>query len=100
MRKDLVRTEAMLQKVNMPFMDNEDRNIIKGEPKYFKFGKAKGKIKKRYKTEIREGADPENITPADIIGQEFITYDRRGGRKKTKVFGSLNPSANRNLASE
>ena len=49
MRKDLVRTEAMLQKVNMPFMDNEDRNIIKGEPKYFKFGKAKGKIKRDIK---------------------------------------------------
>lgn len=102
MRKDLARTEAMLQKVDMPFMDNEDRNIIQGESKYFKFGKAKGKVKRRYKTEIRQGADPEDFTLDDIIGQKQVRYKRDGGAKKYKTWGSLDPfkdSKDKNLAS-
>ena len=100
MRKDLVRTEAMLKKVNMPFTQDEDRIILKGEDKYYKFGKAKGKVKKKFRTELRPGADPEDFTLDDIIGQKQIKYRRDGGAKKTKGYGSLDPYADRNLASE
>ena len=91
MRKDLMRTEQMLKKIKNPLMVEDDdkpetRDVRRGEDKYYKIGKAKGKVKKKYKTEF----DAEG----NIIGQEQIKYDRKGGHKYTRGWGSLSPTSN------
>jgi len=91
MRKDLMRTEYMLKKIKNPLMVEDDekpgtRDVRKGEDKYYKIGKARGKVKKKYKTEF----DAEG----NIIGQEQIKYGRKGEYKYTKGWGSLSPTSN------
>lgn len=92
MRKDLMRAEQMLKKIKNPLIVEDDekpktRDIRSGENKYYKVGTGKGKVKKKYKTEF----DAEG----NIIGQEQIKYNRKGGHKYTKSWGSLIPPSNK-----
>ena len=89
MRKDLMRFQQMMTKIKNPLTmlegdeKLETRDIRRGEDKYYRISKGKGKVKKKYKTEF----DAEG----NIIGQEQVKYDRKGGHRYTKAWGSLSP---------